>query len=175
MFQQFWDLRWSKAVLSVFPPTVTKAWSICTTWSARMWCPSMTCCWRCWMPTACTPQPAGGVPPWRRCPRASWLPQARLHILCKHIISLKRQRVSPPQSESSLLPPRFWESLHILPTSCFTVAEFCSRTHSSMHPPLWLSAMSGRLFACSVLSGTLSFGNSQRDSRAKFSVRALYH
>lgn len=56
----------------------------------------------------------------------------------------------------------------ILPTSCITIAEFCSCAHSSMHPPPWLSNMSGHLFACSVLSGTPSFGNSQRDSRAKF-------
>lgn len=56
----------------------------------------------------------------------------------------------------------------LFPTSYITIAEVCSCAHSSMHPPLWLSNMSGRLFACSVLSGTPSLGNSQRDSRTKF-------
>lgn len=56
----------------------------------------------------------------------------------------------------------------LLPTSYIAIAESRARAHSSSHPPPWLSDMSGHLFACSVLSGTPSLGDSQRDSRAKF-------
>lgn len=128
----------------------------------------MTCCWRCWMLTAYTPQPVAWGSPQKSPARASWPPPAPpQHIPCKPTTSPLKRRISPTRSESSrALPrPRLWESLPHFTHVVYHLSRILSPAYTlacTRHQ--WLSSGSGRSFACSVLSGMSSVGNSRKRS-----------
>lgn len=160
---------WSNIVLCVPSPPVTKAWSISTTWNARTLCPSMTCSWRCWMPTAFMPQPVAWECPQRSPARPSWPPPAPLqHIPYKPTTYPRKQRASPTRSESSQAPRKVLRIPATFYPCHVWLAEFC------LLRTLWhASTTSGFLVWVAIyllaqfLVACLLLGTGKRDSRAK--------